>query len=72
MNNPKQIASTTNLAFIARIEAFGLLGGEGGGGRRILPNFNLKNIITTYTQTIFYGKNDPNSSNFEKKFPIGN
>jgi hypothetical protein len=32
-----------------------------------LPNFNLKNIILTYTKDLPWKKNDPNLSDFEKK-----
>jgi hypothetical protein len=28
---------------------------------KILPNFNLKNTISTYRKDFFHGKNDPNS-----------
>jgi len=36
----------------------------------ISPNFDLKNMISTYKQRIFHGKNGQNLQNFEEiKFP---
>jgi len=36
----------------------------------ITPNFDLKNVISTYTKEFYLKKNGPNSSNFEgKKIP---
>jgi hypothetical protein len=32
-----------------------------------LPNFNLKNMILTYTKDLPWKKNDPNLSDFENK-----
>ncbi len=37
-------------------------------GVKILLNFNLKNIILTYIERKFHGKNDPNSPDFEDFF----
>jgi hypothetical protein len=28
---------------------------------KLLPNFDLENMISTYMETIFHGKNGPNS-----------
>ncbi len=38
---------------------------------QILPNFNLKNMVSTYMQRVFHCKNGPNFPDFKlKKFQI--
>jgi hypothetical protein len=34
---------------------------------KISRNFNLKNMISTYTQAFYHGENGPNSPDFEER-----